>query len=86
MATPLGCEPEILVEEQATIVSVHEEGKMKKLYDKGSGFFCSHVYSQQYDPWDYENTSLAYEDCKVKDNCERGEFTSKFFFCWSQDI
>ena len=34
-ATPLGCELENLVEEQTTIVPLHEEGNMKNMYDEG---------------------------------------------------
>ena len=53
---------------------------MKNMHDKGSQFCRSHVYLHPSDPWEDENTSLAYEDCKVKDNCEGGEFTSSFSF------
>ena len=42
-ATPLQCEPEILVEEDATIVSVQEEDKVKNMYDEGFNFFIIHV-------------------------------------------
>ena len=73
-ATPLGCEPENLVEEHATIVSLHEEGNIKNVYDKDSDFYSSHVYLQPYDPWEDEKSSLAYEDCKKKDNCEGDEY------------
>ena len=34
----LGCEPENLMKEHATIVSLYEEGNMKNMYDKGSDF------------------------------------------------
>ena len=37
-ATLLDCEPEILVEENATIVSVHEDDKVKNMYDESSYF------------------------------------------------
>ena len=43
-ATPLGCEPENLVEEKATLVSLWEDGKMKNMYYKVSDFCRSHDY------------------------------------------
>ena len=78
-ATPLGCELENFVEEQATIVSLHEECNIKNMYDKCSYFCSSHVYLQPLDPWEDEKTSYAYEGCKMKDNYEGDEFTSSFF-------
>ena len=42
--TLLGCEADILVEEQATIVSVQEEDKVKNMCDEGSYFFSSNVH------------------------------------------
>ena len=71
--TPLGCEPENLVE-QATLVSLWEDGKMKNMDDKSSDFFSIHVHLQPSDPWEDRKTSLAYEDYKMKDNCEGDEF------------
>ena len=41
-ATLLRCEPNNSVEEQATIVSLQEEGNMKNMYAKGSDFFSIH--------------------------------------------
>ena len=38
-ATPLGCEPENLVEEKATLISLQKDGSMKNMGDKGSKFF-----------------------------------------------
>ena len=67
-----------LVEKQDTIVSLHEEGNMKNMYDNGSYFFNIHVYLQTPNPWEDENTSLAYEDCKMEDKCEGHEFTANF--------
>ena len=32
-----------------------------------------------YDSWDIEKIVLAYEDSKMKDNCERDEFTPSLF-------
>ena len=76
--TLLGCEPENLVEEKATIVSLHEEDNIKHKYYKIFNFCISHVYLHPPDPWEDEKTSLAYEGCKMKDSCERDEFTSSF--------
>ena len=67
--------------EQAIIVSLHEESKMKNMYDKGSNFCRNHVHLQQSDPWEDKKYSLAYEGYKMKDNCEGDEFTPSFF-CW----
>ena len=37
-------------------------------------YFCSiHVHLQPSDPWEDGKTSLAYEDCKMKDNYEGDE-------------
>ena len=37
--------------------------------------FCSiHVHLQPSDPWEDGKTSLASDDCKMKDNCEGDEF------------
>ena len=74
-ATPLRCEPENLVEEQATKVFVQKDGKMKEMDDKSSDFCKIDVHLKPSDPWEEENTSLASEYCKMKDNCERDEFT-----------
>ena len=49
-ATPLGCEPEILVEEQAIKGSIQKEDKVKNM-DNKSSYFCSiHVHMQPSDP------------------------------------
>ena len=77
-ATPLGCEPENLVEEQASKVSVQEDVKMKKMDDKGYKFFIIHVHLQPYYPWEDENSSCANEDYKMKAHCEGEEFTPSF--------
>ena len=66
-ATPLKCEPRNLVEEQDTKVSAHKDGKMKNMDGKISDFCSSHVHLQPYDPWEDKNSSLASEDCKMKD-------------------
>ena len=63
------------MEEQTTIVSLHEHGNIKTIYDKGSDFCSIHALLQPSDPWEDENTSLSYEDCNMKDNCEGHEFT-----------
>ena len=42
--TPFGCEPENLVEEQTTIVSLHEEANSNHKYDKSSCLCSIHVY------------------------------------------
>ena len=49
---------------------------MNKIYYKDSDFICNHVYLHPSNPFEDENTSLAYEDCKMKDNCEGDELTS----------
>ena len=47
--------------------------------DSKISYFCSrHVHPQPYDPCREENTSLAFEDWKMKDNCERDEITPRF--------
>ena len=43
--------------------------------DKSFYFCSSHVHLQPSDPWEDGNTSLASEDCKMKDNCEGDEST-----------
>ena len=67
------------MEEHATIVSLHEVGNIKHMYDKSSDFCRIHVYLHPPDPWEGEKTSLAYEGYKMKDNCEGDEFTPSFF-------
>ena len=42
--------------------------------DNSSDFCSSHVQLQPSYPCHEEKTSLAFEDCKMKDNCERDEF------------
>ena len=74
-ATPLGCEPKNLVEEQATLVSLREDGKVKNMDNKSFDFCRSHVHLQPSDPWKDKNSSLASEDCKRKANCEGNKFT-----------
>ena len=77
--TSLGCEAEILVEEQATIVSVQEEDKVKNMCDEGSYFCSSNVHLHPSDPWKDKNSPLASQDCKRKANCEGDKFTPSFF-------
>ena len=74
-STPLGCEPKNLVEEQATKVSVQKEDQVNNMNDKSVNFHRIHVHLQPYDPWEDGKTSLAFEDCKMKDNCEGDEST-----------
>ena len=50
------------------------------MYDEGSDFCIIHVHWQPFDPWKYEKTPLAYEDYKVKYNCEEDDLTSIFSF------
>ena len=78
-ATPLKCEPGNLVEEQATKVSAHKDGKMKNMDGKISDFCNIHVHMQPSDPWEDNSSSLASEDYKMKDNCERDKFTPSLF-------
>ena len=73
-ATPLRCEPEYLVEEKATKVYADKEHKVNKMNDKISDFCSIHVHLQPSDPWEDRKTSLASEECKMKDNCEGDEF------------
>ena len=77
-ATPLGCEAEILEEEQATIVSVQEDGNVKNIDNKSSDFCSSHVHLQPFYPCKNKNSSLAFEDCKRKPNCEGDKFSPIF--------
>ena len=53
---------------------------MKKMDDKSSGFFSSHVHLQPSYPWEEEKTLLASEEYKMKENCERDEFTPSLSF------
>ena len=76
--TPFGCEVEILVEEQATIVSVQEEDKVKNMCDEGSYFCSSNFHLHPSDQWKDKNSPLASQDCKRKANCERDKFTPRF--------
>ena len=41
--------------------------------DKSSDFCSSHVHLKPSDPWEDGKTSLASEDCKMKDSCEGDE-------------
>ena len=67
------------MEEQDTKVFVQKYGKIKNMDGKSYDFCSIHVNLQPYDPWEDENTSLANEGCKMKDNFEGDEFTSSFF-------
>ena len=62
------------MEEKATKVFVQEDDEVKNVYDEVSDFCSSHFHLQPFDPWEDGNTSLASEDCKMKDNCEGDEF------------
>ena len=61
-------------------MSVQEEDKVNKICDEGSDFCIIHVHWLLFDPWKYEKTPLAYEDYKVKYNCEGDDPTSIFSF------
>ena len=76
--TSLGCEAEILVEEQVTIVSVQEDGNAKNMDNKSYDFCSSHVHLQPSDPCKYKKSSLAFEDYKRKTTCEGDKFTPNF--------
>ena len=77
-ATLLGCEAEILLEEQATIVSVQEDGNVKNMDNNSYNFCRSHVHLQPSDLGKYKNSSLAFEDYKRKTTCEGDKFTPSF--------
>ena len=77
-ATPPGCEPENLVEEQDTLVSLLEDGKVKKMENKSYDIFRIHLHIQPYYQWKYKKYSLASKDCKRKANCEGDQFTPSF--------
>ena len=66
------------MEEQAAIVSIQEDGNVKNMDNKSSDFCSSHVHLQPFDPWEDKKSSLAYEDYKMKDNCEGDEITPSF--------
>ena len=66
------------MEEQATIVSVQEDGNVKSMDNKSSDFCSSHVNLQPYDPCKDKKSSLSSEDCKRKANCEGDKFTHIF--------
>ena len=57
------------MEEQATIVSVQEEDKVKNMCDEGSDFCSSNIHLYPSYPWKEKNYPLAYEGCKRKANC-----------------
>ena len=78
-ATPLRCEPENLVEEQDTKVSVQKHDNMKKMDRKISYFCSSHEHPQPSDSWEDKKSSLASEDYKMQDNCEGDEITLSFY-------
>ena len=61
---PLGCEPENLVEEKATLVSLREDGKMKNMDNKSSDFFGIHVHIQSYYPWKDKSIHLHLRTAK----------------------
>ena len=65
-ATPLRCEPENLVEEHTTKVYVHKEDKVNNMNDKSYDFFSIHLHLKPSHPCEDGNTSLSYEDCKMK--------------------
>ena len=67
------------MEEQATLVSLQEDGNMKNMDDKVPDFFKSHNYLETSNPWKDKNSSLASKDCKRKANCEGNEFSPSFF-------
>ena len=48
---------------------------MKNIDDKSYDFCSIHVHRQPSYPWEEEKTSISSVDCKMKDNCERDEFT-----------
>ena len=76
--TLLGCQAKKLVEEQATIVSVQEDGNVKNM-DNTSFDFCSiHVHLKPSYPYKYKKSSIPSEDCKMKANCEVDKFTPIF--------
>ena len=77
-ATLLGCEAKILVEEQATIVSIQEDGNVKNMDNNSSNFCRSHLHLQPSDPCKYKKSSLASEDYKRKTTCEGDKFTPSF--------
>ena len=74
----LGVKQIFLVEEQATIVSVQEDGNAKNMDNKSSDFWSSHVQLQPSDPCKYKKSSLASEDCKRNTTCEGDKFTPSF--------
>ena len=66
------------MEEQATIVSIQEDGNAKNMDNKCCDFCSSHVHLQPYDPCKYKRSSLASDDCKRKATCEGDKFTPSF--------
>ena len=61
------------MEEEATKVYVKGGDKVKNMYDEGYYFFSIHFLLQPSNPWEDKNSSLASEDCKMKDNCKGDE-------------
>ena len=66
------------MEEQATKVSVQKNDKVKNMDNKIYEFCSSHVHLQPSDPCKDKNSSLVFEDCKRKANCEGDKFTPSF--------
>ena len=62
-ATPLRCELENLVEEQATKVYVQKEDKVNKMNDKSFDFCNRYVHLQPSNPWEDVNTSHHGSEC-----------------------
>ena len=46
--------------------------------NKISNFCSNHVHPQPSDPCKYKKSSLAFEDCKRKANCEGDKFSPSF--------
>ena len=66
------------MEEQGTIVSVQEYGNVKNMDNKSSDFCSIPVHLQPSDPCKDKNSSLAFEDCRRKANCEGDKFSPIF--------
>ena len=45
------------------------------MYDEGSDFCSIHVLLQPSNLWEDKKSSIASQDYKIKDKCERDEFT-----------
>ena len=67
-----------MVEEQATIVSIQEDGNVNNMDNKSSDFCRRTICLQPSNPCKDKKNSLSFKDCKRKANCEGDKFSPIF--------